>query len=240
MPNKVMVVVGGNRGNGAAISRMAAARGWTVLFTYSSQDSEATALEAEIASKGGRAIAWKCDVSHEEDIEALFQEARRRGGTDALVYSSGITGSASRLAEASSATLRQVIDINLVGAMLCAREAVRTMADGGGSITFISSRAADRGSAGEYVWYAASKGGLNSLCVGLSREVASLDIRVNCVSPGPVATGMLSAERQEKGAAAVPMQRVATPEEIAEAVLFLASDAASYVTGANLPVAGGA
>jgi NAD(P)-dependent dehydrogenase (short-subunit alcohol dehydrogenase family) len=110
----------------------------------------------------------------------------------------------------------------------------------GGSITFISSRASDRGSAGEYVWYAASKGGVNSLCIGLAREVAQDGIRVNCVSPGPVATEMMSPERQARGAAAVPMQRVADPDEIAEAVLFLASDAASYVTGANLAVAGGA
>src|SRR5690606_9432678 len=122
------------------------------------------------------------------------------GRVAALVYSSGITGPASTLVDARAETLREVIEVNLTGAMLCAREAVRAMAESGGSITFISSRAADRGSSGEYVWYAASKGGLNSLCIGLSREVASQGIRVNCVSPGPVATEMLSAERQAKGA----------------------------------------
>lgn len=235
-----MMVIGGNRGIGAAVSRMAAARGWTVLLTHSAREDEAKALEAEITENGGSAASCKCDVANEEDIAALFHKAARLGGIDALVYSSGITGAASPLADASAATLRQVIDVNLTGAMLCAREAIRAMAGRSGSITFISSRAADRGSAGEYVWYAASKGGLNSLCIGLSREVAAQGIRVNCVSPGPVATEMLSAARQEAGAAAVPMRRVATPDEIAEAVLFLASDSASYVTGANLPVAGGA
>ena len=235
-----MVVVGGSRGIGAAVARLAAGRGWTVLLTYSARADDAAAVVAAIGAAGGEALAQQCDVSSEDDVVALFAAAARLGQVGAMVYSSGITGAASPLADVTAETLRQVIDVNLTGAMLCAREAVRGMAASGGSITFISSRAADRGSAGEYVWYAASKGGLNSLCIGLSREVAAQGIRVNCVSPGPVATEMLSAERQAKGAALVPMQRVAEPSEIAEAVLFLASDAASYVTGANLPVAGGA
>lgn len=234
-----MVVVGGSRGIGAAVARLAAARGWAVMLTYTARADDAAAVVAAIEGAGGTAQARRCDVSNEANIVSLFAAAAELGPVAAMVYSSGITGAASPLAEASAETLRQVIDVNLVGAMLCAREAVRTMAVGA-SITFVSSRAADRGSAGEYVWYAASKGGLNSLCIGLSREVAGQGIRVNCVSPGPVATEMLSAERQAKGAALVPMQRVADPAEIAEAVLFLASDAASYITGANLPVAGGA
>lgn len=239
MPNKVMVVVGGSRGIGAAVARLAAARGWAVMLTYTARADDAAAVVAAIEDAGGTGRARRCDVSNEADIVALFAAVAELGSVSAMVYSSGITGAASPLAEANAETLRQVVDVNLVGAMLCAREAVRTMA-AGGSITFVSSRAADRGSSGEYVWYAASKGGLNSLCIGLAREVAGQGIRVNCVSPGPVATEMLSAERQAKGAALVPMQRVADPAEIAEAVLFLASDAASYVTGANLPVAGGA
>jgi len=234
-----MVVVGGSRGIGAAVARLAAARGWAVMLTYTTRADDAAAVVAAIEAADGTGQARRCDVSNEADIVALFEAAAELGPVAAMVYSSGITGAASPLAEANAETLRQVVDVNLVGAMLCAREAVRTMA-AGGSITFVSSRAADRGSSGEYVWYAASKGGLNSLCIGLAREVAGQGIRVNCVSPGPVATEMLSAERQAKGAALVPMQRVADPAEIAEAVLFLASDAASYVTGANLPVAGGA
>ena len=238
--NDVMVVIGGNRGIGAAISRMAAMRGWTVLLTYSARADGAEAIVRDISGAGGSARAFPCDVAREDDIEALFREAAGIGRVKAMVYSSGITGDASLLAEVTADTLRKVVDVNLTGAMLCAREAVRTIGEGGGSITFISSRASDRGSAGEYVWYAATKGAINSLSLGLSRELAAQGIRVNCVSPGPVATEMLSAERQAKGAAAVPMQRVGTPEEIAEAALFLASDSASYVTGANLAVAGGA
>jgi NAD(P)-dependent dehydrogenase (short-subunit alcohol dehydrogenase family) len=239
-----MVVIGGSRGIGAAVARMAAARGWQVLLTYVSQAGEAEALVAEIEADGGSARATACDVASEENLVDLFMQARGMGSVDAVVYSSGITGDASPLADAEADTLRRVVEVNLTGAMIAAREAVRSMAKGrggaGGSITFISSRASDRGSAGEYVWYAASKGGVNSLCIGLAREVAQDGIRVNCVSPGPVATEIMSPERQARGAAAVPMQRVADPDEIAEAVLFLASDAASYVTGANLAVAGGA
>ncbi len=244
MLDKVMVVIGGSRGIGAAVARKAAAAGWRVLLTYSSRADEAEEVVRTIGQAGGSASAVRCDVAEEEDIVALFSQAAQFGRIDALVYSSGITGPASRLVDVSSETLRAVIDVNLTGAMLSAREAVRHMASSrggtGGTITFISSRASDRGSAGEYVWYAASKGGLNSFSLGLAREVATDRIRVNCVSPGPVATDMLSAERQAIGAAAVPMQRVAAPEEIADAVLYLASEQASYVTGANLAVSGGA
>lgn len=235
-----MIVVGGSRGIGAAVSRMAATRGWSVLLTYATKADEAAALVATIAADGGTAHARRCDATVESDVAALFARAAELGRVEAVVYSTGITGASSPLAEASAETLRRVIEVNLTGAMLCAREGVRAMAGHGGSITLISSRAAQRGSAGEYVWYAASKGGLDSLCIGLSREVAAQGIRVNCVSPGPVATEMLSLERQALGSAAVPMQRVADPTEVAEAVLFLASDAASYVTGANLAVSGGA
>ena len=231
-----MVVFGGSRGIGAAVARLAAVRGWRVLLTYNSGSAQADAVVAGI---GGAANAIKCDVANEAEITAAMRHATTIGPVRAMVYSSGITGDASPLAEATSETLRQVVEVNLIGAMIAAREAVRAMTQGG-SITFISSRAADRGSAGEYVWYAATKGALNSLAIGLSREVAAQGIRVNCVSPGPVATDMMSAERQAKGAAAIPMQRVAEPEEIAETVLFMASEAASFVTGANLIAAGGA
>ncbi len=235
-----MIVVGGSRGIGAAVSRMAAARGWSVLLTYATKADEAARLVAAILAAGGTAQAQVCDATVESDVAALFARAAELGRVEAVVYSTGITGASSPLAEASAETLRRVIEVNLTGAMLCAREGVRAMVGHGGSITLISSRASQRGSAGEYVWYAASKGGLDSLCIGLSREVAAQGMRVNCVSPGPVATEMLSLERQALGSAAVPMQRVADPAEVAEAVLFLASDAASYVTGANLAVSGGA
>ena len=239
-----MVVIGGSRGIGAATARMAAARGYAVVLTFAGSAEQAHALVADIESAGGTAAAVRCDVAQESDILALFDQAAGLGPVTAMVYSSGITGSASQVADVRADTLRDVIAVNLTGAMLSARESVRRMSTvrggQGGSITFISSRAADRGSAGEYVWYAASKGGVNSFAIGLAREVAQEGIRVNCVSPGPVATEMLSAQRQAQGAAAVAMGRVAEPAEIASAVLYLASDEASYVTGANLAVAGGA
>lgn len=235
----VMIVVGGNRGIGAATARLGAARGWRVVLTSSRPDPAADALAAEL---GGLAVP--CDVRDEAQVAALFAQAAELGPIRAVVYSSGITGAASHLAEATADTLHDVVAVNLTGAMLCAREGVRRMSTAyggpGGSITFISSRASDRGSSGEYVWYAATKGGVNSLATGLAREVAQEGVRVNCVSPGPVATGMLTPERQAIGAANVPMGRVGAPEEVAAAVLFLASDEASYITAANLAVAGGA
>jgi NAD(P)-dependent dehydrogenase (short-subunit alcohol dehydrogenase family) len=241
---KVMVVIGGSRGIGAATARLAAVRGYVVAVTYSSSVDAAERLVQGIADAGGKATAIRCDVAVEADIVALFEQAAMLGRIDAMVYSSGITGPASPLADVSAATLHEVVAINLTGAMLSAREAVRRMSTErggtGGSITFISSRASDRGSAGEYVWYAASKGGINSLSTGLAREVCRQGIRVNCVSPGPVATEMLTPERQQQGASAVAMGRVGEPDEVASAVLYLASDGASYITGANLAVAGGA
>lgn len=234
-----MIIVGGSRGIGAAVARMAASRGWPVVLTYRSGEQAAQAIVRDIKNSGGKAMAVPCDVADEPSIIAAFAAARDFGTVGAMVYSSGITGAPSRMEDVSAQTLRDVIAINLTGAMIAAREAVRAMPQGG-SITFISSRASDRGSAGEYVWYAASKGGINSLATGLSRELATQGIRVNCVSPGPVSTDMLSPERQAQGATAVPMQRVGQPAEIAEAVLFLASDAASYITGANIAAAGGA
>jgi NAD(P)-dependent dehydrogenase (short-subunit alcohol dehydrogenase family) len=240
----VLLVVGGSRGIGAAVARGAARAGYLVALTYATRSCAAEQLVQEIRAAGGVAHAFPADVADEVSIHELFHAIAPLGPLAAMVYSSGITGPASRVADVSAQTLREVIAVNLTGAMLCAREAVRRMSTalsgGGGSIVFVSSRAADRGSAGEYVWYAASKGGMNSFALGLAREVAQEGIRVNCVSPGPVATEMLSPERQAKGAAAVAMGRVGAPEEVADAVLYLCSDAASYVTGANLAVAGGA
>jgi NAD(P)-dependent dehydrogenase (short-subunit alcohol dehydrogenase family) len=241
---KVAVVVGGSRGIGAAVVRLAASRGYCVVFTYASRAADAEALTQAVAQAGGEAHAVQADAASGDDIATAFERAAQLGTIRALVYSAGITGTASPLAEAEPETLQRVIEVNLLGAMLAAREAVRRMSAAhggpGGAIVFLSSRAAALGSAGEYVWYAASKGGLDSLAIGLAKEVGAQGVRVNCVSPGPVATDMLSAERQELGASRVPMQRVGRPEEIAEAVLFLLSDEASYVTGANLSVSGGA
>jgi len=241
---KVAVIVGGSRGIGAATVRLAASRGYVVVFSYAARADEAAAVEQSVAAAGGTAHAVQANAGSEDDLLALFDKAAELGPICALVYSAGITGPASPLADASADTLRQVIEVNLVGAMLAAREAVRRMSTArggaGGGIVFVSSRAAALGSPGEYVWYAASKGGMDSLAIGLSKEVGGQGIRVNCVSPGPVETGMLSAERLALGASRVPMQRAGQPDEIAQAVLYLLSDQAAYVTGANLSVSGGA
>ena len=244
MDKKVAIVIGGSRGIGAAVVRLAASQGYCVLFSFASRAEDAVALEQAVASAGGEAHGIQADAANEAELAALFDRAATLGRISALVYSAGITGAASSLVDASADTLRRVIAVNLVGAMLAAREAVRRMSTArggqGGAIVFISSRAAKLGSAGEYIWYAASKGGVDSLAIGLSKKVGGEGIRVNCVSPGPVETDMLSAERLALGASRVPMQRVGQPEEIAQAVLYLLSDAASYVTGANLAVSGGA
>lgn len=241
---KVAIVIGGSRGIGAAIVRLAASRGYCVLFSFSSSTQHAADLEQAIADAGCEAHGMRADAASEAELSALFERAVSLGTISAVVYSAGITGAASELADASADTLRRVIDVNLVGAMLTAREGVRHMSTArggeGGAIVFISSRAAELGSAGEYIWYAASKGGVDSLTIGLSKEVGGQGIRVNCVSPGPVSTDMLSPERLALGASCVPMRRAGQPEEIANAVLYLLSDEASYVTGANLAVSGGA
>jgi NAD(P)-dependent dehydrogenase (short-subunit alcohol dehydrogenase family) len=239
-----MVIVGGSRGIGAATARMAAERGYVVALTYASGAESAAKVVAEIEAAGGKATAIACDVMQEAEIVRLFEQAKALGALNAVVYSSGITGGTSDLADTAAEDIRATVEVNLTGAILCAREAVRHMSTKrggkGGSITFVSSRASDRGSAHFHVWYAASKGGVNSLAVGLAREVATEGIRVNCVSPGPVATEMLSPERQDIAAKLVAMERVGQPEEIASAILYLASDDASYVTAANINAGGGA
>lgn len=243
MSKKVAVIVGGSRGIGAAIVRLAASRGYCAVFSYASRVDDAKALVESVRALGGEAHAGQVAGANETDLVALFDLAADLGTISAVVYCAGITGPASPLVQASAETLREVIDVNLIGAMLAAREGVRRMSTAtggpGGAIVLISSRAADLGSAGEYVWYAASKGGMNSLAIGLAKEAGGDGIRVNCVSPGPVATEMLSAERLALGASRVPLQRAGQPEEIAQAVLYLMSDEASFVSGANLAVSGG-
>jgi len=239
----VFVVAGGSRGIGAAISVAAAEAGYAVLLTYASNAEAAQQVVDRIAAAGGLAKAARADTSVPEDVAALFAAADEMGRLDVLAYSGGITGTASPLVDAEPADVARVIAVNLTGAMLCAREAIARMSTArggaGGAIVFLSSRASDYGSPGEHVWYAASKGGIDSLTKGLAREVGKEGIRVNAVSPGPVATGMLDAAKQERAAGLSPIGRIGTPEEIAAAVMFMASAEASFVTGANLAVSGG-
>lgn len=246
--NKVLLVTGGSRGIGAATARLAAAEGYTVCVNYRSDEAAAARVVSEIEAAGGAAVAIQADVSIPEDIEHLFEVVvRDLGPPTALVNNAGFTGRASRLLEADPEAIRRIIDLNVTGLMLCAREAVRYMSTArggkGGAIVNVSSGAATLGSPGEYVWYAASKGAVDSFTIGLGKEVAGEGIRVNAVAPGMVDTGIHAAagmpDRMAAIAPGIPIGRGADPEEIARTILFLLSDEASYVTGAILRVAGG-
>lgn len=239
----VLLVTGGSRGIGEAIAVLGAARGYAVVLSFATNEARAAAVVERIRAAGGTALAVQADTAHEADIERLFAAADELGPLAALAYNAGITGQHSPLADAATATIDDVLAVNLRGAILSCRAAIRRMSTRfggrGGAIVLLSSRATFYGSPAEFVWYAASKGGLDSLNNGLAREVAAEGIRVNAVSPGPIVTEMHRPGKLEVGAARAPMQRAGTPEEVAETVLFLCSAAASYVTGANLAVAGG-
>jgi NAD(P)-dependent dehydrogenase (short-subunit alcohol dehydrogenase family) len=252
MPNQnspgTLIVTGASRGIGAAIAVLAANRGYSVAINFATGEAEAQAIAAQIVAEGGRAHAIQADVSREKDIVRLFETAERElGPIKALVNNAAVTGGFARVESVTAATLERVMAVNVIGAFLCAREAVRRMSTkrsgSGGAIVNISSRAAEIGSAGEWVHYAASKGALDSFTVGLAREVATEGIRVNAVAPGHIKTGLHAAsgapDRLERVTPSIPMQRPGTALEIAEAVLWLLSPAASYVTGAILPVGGG-
>jgi NAD(P)-dependent dehydrogenase (short-subunit alcohol dehydrogenase family) len=243
-----LIVSGASRGIGAAIATLAGARGFSVAVNFSLGQSEAQAVAEQIISAGGRASAIHADISREEDVIQLFETAERElGPIKALVNNAAITGGFSRVDAVSESTLAQVMAVNVTGAILCAREAVRRMSTRhggmGGAIVNISSRAARTGSAGEWVHYAASKGAIDSFTIGLAREVATEGIRVNAVAPGLIETGLHAAngapDRLQRLAATIPMQRAGRAVEVAEGVLWLLSPAASYTTGAILEIGGG-
>jgi NAD(P)-dependent dehydrogenase (short-subunit alcohol dehydrogenase family) len=243
-----MIVTGGGRGIGAATARLAASRGYGVCVNYLGNAAAAEAVVRDIEGAGGVAIAVQADVAAEAQVERLFETVDRElGPLTALVNNAGLAGKIDRLDAAPSATIRQVIEVNLFGAIWCARAAVRRMSTlhggTGGAIVNLSSGAATLGSPGNYVWYAAAKGAVDSLTVGLAKEVAREGIRVNGVAPGYVRTDIHAdsgmPDRLETEAPTVPIGRAAEPEEIAETILWLLSDAASYTTGATLRVAGG-
>ena len=243
-----LIVTGASRGIGAAIAKLAADRGFSVAINFAKGATEAEAVVQQIRSGGGRAHAIQADVAREEDVVRLFKTAERElGPIKALVNNAAITGGFSRVDSVSAEALAQVMAVNISGSILCAREAVRRMSTRhggtGGAIANISSRAARTGSAGEWVHYAASKGAIDSFTIGLAREVATEGIRVNAVAPGLIETGLHAANgephRLDRLAPTIPMQRPGTALEVAEAVLWLLSPAASYTTGAILEVGGG-
>lgn len=244
MARPVLLIAGGSRGIGASCARLAGARGYDVAVNYKSNARAAAGVVDAVKTSGGKAVALQGDMGVEADIERVFDEAARAlGPITHFIHSAGIGGKNSKLEAASAATIRDVIDVNLYGAILCARAAVRRMSTAkggaGGSIVLISSIASVTGGAGEYVFYAAAKGGVDALTNGLAREVAKEGIRINSVRPGPTETEIHEPGRLERITPLLPMGRPGKPDEIAEAILFLLSDAASYVSGAVLNVSGG-
>jgi NAD(P)-dependent dehydrogenase (short-subunit alcohol dehydrogenase family) len=248
MADKILIVTGGSRGIGAATCRLAGQRGYAVVVNYQRDAAAAAAVVADIKREGGRAVAIQADVAREDEVERLFaQTDAQLGRVTHLVNNAGITGRSHRFDEVTAATLASVFDLNIIGSFLCAREAVRRMSmrhgGSGGVIVNLSSAAASLGSPGEYVWYAASKGAIDTMTIGLAKEVAREGIRVNAVAPGMILTEIHATSgdpgRIERIVPTVPLGRIATPEEVAEPILFLLSDASSYSTGAILRVAGG-
>ena len=244
----VMIVTGGGRGIGAATARLAAQRGYAVCVNYVRNPGAAHGVIDVIRGAGGRAIAVQADVAIEADVVRLFEETRRQfGRLTALVNNAGILERHARLDEMDGARFERVFATNITGAFLCAREAVRHMSPRhggrGGAIVNVSSVASSLGSPGEYVDYAASKGAMDSLTIGLAREVAEEGIRVNAVRPGVIYTDIHAsggeAGRVDRVKSAVPMKRGGQPEEVARAILWLASDEASYSTGTFIDVSGG-
>jgi NAD(P)-dependent dehydrogenase (short-subunit alcohol dehydrogenase family) len=242
------IVAGGGRGIGAATARLAAARGYAVCLNYLQDRAAAEEVVRHITDRNGEAIAIQADVSSEADILSLFLQADSRlGRVSALVNNAGTLERQARLDSMDISRMERIFRVNVVGSMLCGREAVKRMSTryggDGGAIVNVSSGAAKYGSPGEYVDYAASKGAIETFTVGLAREVAEEGIRVNAVRPGfiytePHAKGG-EPERVERVKTSVPMQRGGQPEEVASAILWLLSQEASYVTGTIVDVSGG-
>jgi len=245
---KAIVVTGGSRGIGAAVARLAGARGWNVAINFAGNETAARGTAAAVEKAGGRAIVVRGDVASEADVIALFEAAVQAFGViGGVVNNAGIVAPGAPVADHSIDRWRRLIDVNVIGAWLVAREGVRRMAKTrggeGGSIVNISSAAARLGGAGEYVDYAATKGAIDTFTVGLAREVGGDGVRVNAIRPGVIDTDIHASGgapgRAESVGKTTPVGRAGTAEEVAAAVIWLLSDEASYVNGAILDVSGG-
>ena len=243
----VVLVTGGSRGIGAATALAAAAEGWKVAVNYAARRDAADEVVHAIESRGGQAIAVQADVADEQQVLAMYEEVDRFGTLGALVNNAGVVDVAARVDEMSVARLRRMFDINVLGSIVCAREAVRRMSTkhggAGGSIVNVSSAAARLGAAGQYVDYASAKGAIDVFTMGLAKEVAGEGIRVNAVRPGLIETDIHASggipDRVERLKHQVPMQRGGTAEEVAHAIVWLLSPQASYTTMSLVDVSGG-
>ncbi|MEN8893091.1 SDR family oxidoreductase [Planktotalea arctica] len=244
MSRPVLLITGASAGIGAACARLAAER-YDIALNYRSDQAGAEAVKADCETQGARVILCRADVSKPEDITAMFAQIDAEfAGLDALINNAGIVGQTARVTDLSYARMREMFDVNVIGAILVAKEAVlRMQARSKGAIVNISSAAARLGSANTYVDYAASKAAIETFSKGLSDEVCAQGIRVNALRPGIIETGIHAKggdpDRAARFASSVPMQRTGSPEEVAKGVLWLLSDEASYVTGTVLDVTGG-
>jgi NAD(P)-dependent dehydrogenase (short-subunit alcohol dehydrogenase family) len=245
---KTMLVTGASRGIGAAIALIAAQRGYAVAVNYASNEIAAKQIVEQITSAGGEAFAMQADIAVEDDIIRMFAEVNTRWGRlDSLINNAGIVAAKARVDEMSAARLHKMFTTNVIGAFLCAREGIKLMSKKyqgqGGAIVNLSSAAARLGSPAEYVDYASSKGAIDTMTIGLSKELAAEGIRVNAVRPGLIDTDIHASGGEPNRVARfinmIPMQRGGTAHEVASTVMWLVSDEASYVTGALIDVSGG-
>jgi len=246
--HKVLLVTGGSRGIGAATARLAAQKGWAVAVNYTANSLAADDVVRDIRAAGGTAMAVQADVANEVQVLAMFDKVTAKlGQLTGLVNNAGVVDMTARLDEMSVARWRRMLDINVIGSLLCAREAVRRMSTqhggAGGSIVNMSSAASRLGAPGQYLDYAASKGAIDTMTLGLAKEVAAEGIRVNAVRPGLIETELHASgglpNRVRDLAHQVPIQRGGTAEEVAQAIVWLLSDEASYTTMSFLDVSGG-